>query len=152
MNFEKRGFMKLVLITLFLLTCVTSQAKVLETVYETFDGGLRIEGPFQMECNIQNKHYIIFVNFGEFRIKVLEEGEWVVPSLVRFSPDSLLVMFAEEHTKANGFGARPYGFVLGNIRFNYPRPIRGVYRDFVPGRTTGNPYVSIPEACNFINM
>ena len=141
--------MKFVLITVLILASFVSHAKDFETVYENFDGGLRIREPFQMECNIQDRHYILFVNAGESRIKVLEDSEWVKPFQVRFSPDSLLVIFVKEFAEA-GYATNSYGFVLGNIRFDYNRPIRGVYRDFVAGQTRGNPYVEIPHACDFI--
>jgi|GEM_PF-5713483 len=141
--------MKFVLIIVLVLASFVSHAEVAETIYENFDGGLRIREPFQMECNIQDRHYILFVNAGESRIKVLEDSEWVKPYQVRFSPDSLLVIFGEEFTDID-HATNSYGFVLGNIRFNYDRPIRAVYRDFIPGQTRGNPYVEIPHACDFI--
>lgn len=142
--------MKLFVFIVLVVLSSFASAKEFETIYETFDGGLRIQEPFQMECEIQNRHYILFVNAGEFYVKVLEDGEWVKPFQVRFSPDSLLVVFMNEFHEEKGYATNGYGFALGNINFGDPDPIFGVYRDFVAGQTRGNPYVQIPHACDFI--
>lgn len=144
--------MKRIFIALLAFSGLFTQAKEFETSYDMFDGGLRIEKPFQMECEIQQKHYIIIVNFGEFHIKVLENGKWVRPFHVRFGPDGMAITFVTEFAKNGTHAIKGYGFALGNINFNHPDPIRGVYRDFDAGKSWENPYIEIPHACDFIDQ
>ncbi len=122
--------------------CLNSFA---ETKYSTFDGGLRIQEPFQLDCDIQDSKYVLFVDAGESNLKVLKDGEWVIPYEVRFSPSSLTIVIINE----TGSG---YGFALGEVVLNYELgPIRVIYRNFVPGQTKGNPYViSDKNTCKFI--